>query len=324
MILCPADSEEGIDMDRFHYFDCHADTLTNMKEGQGTLGENRCNVDLKRVSGFAERYTQIFAIWKDYQEMGREPEENFRRLYDRAVSLLQAEADRLTWCRSGEEMELAHKAGKAAAFLSIEDLSIMGNLAEQIRDFGIRFAMLTWNYENQYACGSPTDQSKGLTEQGRNTVRMLLEQNIVLDISHLSDAGAEEIFSMTDRPVMASHSNVRAVCDQPRNLRKEQIRELIRRKGLIGMNLFSEFVGEKPEITDVLRHMDVILEMGGEDVLAFGGDLDGSSDRFPKGFYGVESIPLIREAMEREGFGRVLTDKIFFENARAFTLKNVR
>lgn len=311
-------------MNNFNYFDCHADTLTNLKESQGNLGENECNVDLKRVREFAEKYTQIFAIWSDFQAMGTCPEEMFDRLYNRAVLLLQAEEDRLSWCRSGEEMEGAHRSGKAAAFLSIEDLSIMGNRAEQIRELGIRFAMLTWNYENKYACGSVTDQSKGLTQEGRSIVRMLLDQNIVLDISHLSDAGTEDIFHMTDRPVMASHSNVRAVCSQPRNLKKEHIRELIRRKGLIGMNLFSVFVGEEPELTDVLRHMDYILELGGEDVLALGGDLDGSSNRFPKGFYGVESIPDLRETIEKNGFGKVLADKIFFENARDFTLKNVR
>lgn len=311
-------------MNYFNYFDCHADTLTNMKESQGNLRENQCNVDLKRVREFAEKYTQIFAIWSDCQAMGAHPEEKFDRLYDRAVSLLQAEADRLTWCKSGEEMELAHKSGKAAAFLSIEDLSIMGSRAEQIRELGIRFAMLTWNYENQYACGSVTDQSKGLTELGRSTVQKLLDQDIVLDISHLSDGGAEDIFHITDRPVMASHSNVRDVCSQPRNLKKEHIRELIRRKGLIGINLFSVFVGEDPELTDVLRHMDHILELGGEDVLALGSDLDGSSNRFPKGFYGVESIPDLRETIEKHGFGKVLADKIYFENARDFTLKNVR
>lgn len=312
-------------MRKFHYFDCHADTLTNMKEGEGTLNENRCNLDLKRVRSFAENYTQIFALWKDRREMGDQPEETFQKIYQRAVSLLQAEADKLVWCKSAEEMELAHKAGKAAAFLSIEDLSIMGIMAEKIRELGIRFAMLTWNYENQYASGAAADQSGRLTSKGKSTVHKLLEEGIVMDISHLSDAGAEDIFLMTDGPVMASHSNVREVCGRPRNLKKWQIQELIQRKGLIGMNLFSAFVGENnPTLLDLLRHMDYILELGGEDVLSLGGDLDGTGNRFPMEFYGVESVPHLREVMENEGFGRKLADKIFFENARAFVMENVR
>lgn len=306
-----------------NYFDCHADTLVNMPEGQ-ILGENQCNIDLKRARNIAEKYTQIFAIWDDFENRKESNvEKNFYRLYDRAVSLMEAEKDQLVWCRSGEEMELAHKEGKAAAFLSIEDLALMGSCAEQIRDLGIRFAMLTWNYENCYACGSSTAQNRGLTSEGKNAVQMLLEQQIVLDISHLSDAGAEDIFEMTDSPVIASHSNVRDVWNCPRNLKKEQIQELIRRKGLIGMNMFAHFVGENPTMTDVLRHMDYILNLGGEDVLVIGGDLDGSSDMFPQGFRGIESVPLIRESMEKAGFGRKLTDKILFENARRYVMEHV-
>lgn len=321
----PETNDQCDEEKNMNYFDCHADTLVNMPEGQGTLGENQCNIDLKRARGFAKKYTQIFAIWDDFENRKeRNVEKNFRRLYDRAAALMKAEEHQLTWCRSGEEMEAAHKAGKAAAFLSIEDLSLMGAYAQQIRDLGIRFALLTWNYENCYACGSATDQTRGLTAEGKSTVQRLLEQQIILDISHLSDAGVEDIFQMTDGPVIASHSNVREIWNCPRNLKKEQIQEIIRRKGLIGMNMFAHFVEEKPTILDVLRHMDYILNLGGEDALAFGGDLDGSSDMFPQGFKGVESIPLVRETMEREGFGVKLTEKIFFENARAFVLKNVR
>ncbi|MCI6005539.1 MAG: membrane dipeptidase [Blautia sp.] len=308
-----------------NYFDCHADTLVNMQEGQGTLGENQCNIDLKRARGFAEKYTQIFAIWNDYKAIEKgHVDESFLQLYNRAVSLMKAEENQLVWCRTGEEMEQAHQSGKAAAFLSVEDLSLMGSYAPKIRELGIRFAMLTWNYENQYACGSVEDQTGGLKEEGRDAVKMLLDQGVILDISHLSDAGAQDIFRLTDGPVIASHSNVRDICSCPRNLQKEQIRELIRRKGLIGMNMFALFVGENPTIQDVLRHMDYILNLGGEDALVFGGDLDGSSDQFPQGFKGIQSVPLIRETMEKEGFGRKLTDKIFFENARAFVLKNVQ
>lgn len=310
-------------MKKFNYFDCHADTLTCLNEEQDTLHKNHGNLDLDRADAFTKKYTQIFALWSIRKEMPENPEEKFLRLYERACTLLENERERMVWCRNGKEMEAAHQEGKAAAFLSVEDLSIMGDLGERLGDLGIRFAMLTWNYENIYGAGSPADQSGGLTDPGKSMVEKLLAQGIMMDISHLSDAGSEDIFSMTDRPVMASHSNVRDIYHKPRNLKKLQIQELIRRKGLIGMNLFSEFVGENPELSDILRHMDYILNMGGEDVLALGCDLDGTSNRFPKGFTGVESIPCLREMMEKAGFGKKLTDKIFFENARNFILQNI-
>lgn len=308
-----------------NYFDCHVDTLTEIVKPGETLGKNTGNLDLDRVAEFAEKYTQIFAVWKDEQLLNMaHPEEEFYGYYKRAVELLEKESSRLLWCKNADDMERAHAEGKAAAFLSVEDISIMGSYVEQIRELGICFAMLTWNYDNCYGCGAAFDQEKGLKEQGKSVVKMLLDQGIVLDISHLSDKGAEDIFELTDAPVIASHSNVRALWNCPRNLTDELARELIRRKGLIGMNFFENFIGEKPGIADLIRHMDAILEMGGEDVLAIGSDYDGCHSRFPQGIRGVESIPYLRECMEKEGFDNRILDKIFFENAQKFVLKNVK
>lgn len=308
-----------------NYFDCHADTLTQIIKPGDTLGKNSCDLDLDRVGAFAEKYTQIFAIWKDAMELDKEnPDEHFFRIYDRAMAYLAEENRKMVLCLSGEDMEKAHRQRKAAAFLAIEDLSIMGRYAEKIREMGFRFAMLTWNYENVYGCGASFDQSRGLTLEGKDMVRKLLDQGIVLDISHLSDQGVEDLFLMTDRPIIASHSDIREVQDVPRNLRKDHLQELIRRKGIIGMNFYGRFVGEQPDISGLLRHMDAVLEAGGEDVLAIGSDLDGCSGYFPEGITGIESIPALREELLKHGFTEDLTEKIFYENAHRFVMENVK
>lgn len=308
-----------------NYFDCHADTLTQIIKPGDTLGVNSCDLDLERAGRFVERYTQIFAIWKDAMELDKEdPDEHFFRIYDRAMAYLAEENRKIALCLSGEDMEKAHGQRKAAAFLAIEDLSIMGSYVQRIREMGFRFAMLAWNYENVYGCGASFDQSKGLTSEGKDMVRQLLDQGIILDISHLSDQGAEDLFTMTDRPIMASHSNVRAVQDVARNLRKDHLQELIRRKGIIGMNFYGRFVGEQPDISGLLRHMDAVLEAGGEDVLAIGSDLDGCSGYFPEGITGIESIPALREELLKHGFTEALTEKIFYENAHRFVMENVK
>ena len=307
------------------YFDCHADTLTAIEKQGETLMENTCDVDLKRIRKFAGRSTQTFALWKDAAAVDPEhPEEEFQKTYNRALELLGEAEDYVSLCTSGAEMEAAHKAGKTAAFLSVEDISVMGKCVEDIRKLGIRFAMLTWTYENRYACGSKVSQENGLTSEGKELVKTLIDQKIILDFSHLSDKGAEDILLMTDTPVIASHSNVRKICQHSRNLTDELIREIIRRKGLIGMNYFLPFVGEQPSISDVLRHMDAVLALGGEDVLALGGDFDGCSGCFPEGICGVESIPALRRHMEEAGFGDALINKIFWENGYRFVMENVR
>ena len=306
------------------YFDCHADTLTEITKPGEDLERNTCDLDLERVEKFADSYTQIFAIWRDRKKMDEEkPEEEFLRLYRRAAELLEKADQKIIWCRNAQDMEEAHKSGKAAAFLSLEDISTAGRYAEQIYSLGFRFAMLTWNYENRYACGASSDQHRGLTEEGKELTKYLIDQGIILDISHLSDQGAEDLMTLTDAPIIASHSNVRSVCSRPRNLPEGLIRELIRRQGLIGINFFAPFVGENPQVEDLLRHMDVILSLGGEDVLALGGDLDGCDGVFPAGISGVETVPVLRERMEKAGFGAALIEKVFFENAENFIWRNV-
>lgn len=308
-----------------NYFDCHADTLTEILKPGDTLEENSCDLDLKRVGDFVENYTQIFAVWKDALQLDKEnPDKDFFRLYDRAMAYLAEENRKIALCLSGEEMEKAHRQRKAAAFLSVEDVSIMGAYTEKIREMGFRFAMLTWNYENKYACGAAANQSKGLTPEGKEMVKTLIDQDIVLDISHLSDQGVEDLLELTDRPVMASHSDLREVWNMPRNIQKDHLQELIRRKGIIGMNFFASFVGEKPQVSDLLKHMDAVLEMGGEDSLAIGSDFDGCDGLFPEGIRGVQSVPFLRDELLKHGFTEELTEKIFYGNAHRFIMENVK
>lgn len=306
------------------YMDCHADTLTQIPRGEDLL-YNSCNYDLVRVHQFAKKHTQIFALWKDRAQLsGTDPKLEFQKMYEQAVQLLQGQPEYVVWCKNVSDMHLAHAQGKTAAFLAIEDISVMGSMAEQVRALGIRFAMLTWNYENEYACGAAAGQGIGLTKAGRTLVQHLLNQQIVLDISHLSDQGIEDIFQMTDQPVMASHSNVRSVCSHARNLQAVQIRELIRRGGIMGLNFYAPFVGEQPSMADLLRHLDAVLQMGGEDILAIGSDFDGCENQFLTGITGVQDVLHLRELLEREGFGSRLIQKIFYENAAQFLTKNLR
>jgi membrane dipeptidase len=306
-----------------NYFDFHADTLTEMESG--TLQNNQNDIDLKRINQMSGNYVQVFAIWKDVISV-KNKEEEFEQLYRKAIDLLTQEKASLELCLAFGDMEKALQSGKAAAFLAIEDISLMGSYVEKVRELGFRFAILTWNYENEYAYGAVANQNRGLKPQGRELVHKLLQQNIILDISHLSDAGAEEIFEITDKPIIASHSNVRDICNQPRNLRREHIREIIARNGVIGMNLYRPFVGEGTVVTvqDLFRHMDAILTMGGEDALVLGEDFDGCQGLFPEHITGVESVPYIREQMECAGFDRRLIDKVLFENGYQFIKRNLR
>lgn len=305
---------------RINYFDCHVDTLTEISNGESLLC-NSGNLDLERVSGFAEHYIQVFAIWRDRARMAKlNPEKEFMKLYERARLLLSEESEHITFCRNGSDMRQALSEGKMVAFLAVEDISIMGNCIDQAGKLGISIAMLTWNYENEYGAGAAYRQKRGLTKRGKETVKNLINQKIILDISHLSDAGVEDVFSITEVPVIASHSNVRDICSNPRNLTISHIWEIIKRRGIIGMNFYAPFIkdGESVEMTELFRHMDYILNQGGEDVLVLGSDFDGCGNRFAEGMTGVESIPILMEKMERAGFGAEVIEKVFWKNGHEF------
>lgn len=299
------------------YCDFHADTLTEISDG--TLYRNTADVDLERTEKQFEQYCQVFAVWRDVKRV-QNITEDFQAAYERAVRYLKQAEQRIALCRTAGDMEAAWKEGKSAAFLSIEDCSCMGGLIDQIGELGFRFAMLTWNYENQYGYGAAADQKAGLKSAGKELVHKLTGQGIVMDISHLSDAGAEDVFSITDQAVIASHSNARAICDCPRNLCEAHIKEIIRRKGVIGMNLYRPFVGkgDPVSLTELCRHADYILERGGEDALALGCDFDGCDGRFPEGIEGVQSVSYLWNFMKKAGFSEEILEKIFFENGYRF------
>lgn len=308
-----------------NYFDGHADTLTEIRTAGETLAKNSGDLDLDRVSAFAGSYGQVFALWKDRKQLEDTPEREFQRMYDRAAALLAGQGERICLCRKKGDLHTAFSKGKAAALLAMEDISLMGNQAEQIRQLGFTSAMLTWNYENEYGYGAACNQRGRLKEKGREMALRLLEQQIVLDISHLSDGGVEDLFAMTDRPLIASHSDVRELCDRARNLRRDQIQEIIRRGGIIGMNLYRPFLGSGPHVGlgDLFRHMEYILNLGGENALVMGTDFDGCDKLFPEGIAGAESIPAVAAAMKKSGFGGELTEKILFSNALKFWERNL-
>ncbi|MDE7312074.1 MAG: membrane dipeptidase [Eubacterium sp.] len=303
-----------------NYYDCHADTLTEIPLSED-LRKNSCCLDLERVRAFAGNYTQVFALWKDASQLAvsqEDTEEAFWQMYQRALRLLLEQSAYVKWCQNASDMQEAHAQGKAAVFLAVEDVSLMGSLVSQMQKLGFRFAMLTWNYENTYGCGAVTCQEHGLTEEGRRLVEQLDSQQVILDISHLSDRGAEEVFALTASPVIASHSNVREVCGQARNLNNGQVKELVRRNGLLGLNFYKEFVGHKKTAADIRRHIDAVLELGGEDILAVGSDFDGCGDQLAAGIKGVQSIPYFKQLLEREGLESSITEKIFWKNAERF------
>ena len=175
---------------------------------------------------------------------------------------------------------------------------------------------LTWNGENELAGGSAI--TGGLKPFGRDALRELERCDIVADVSHLNDESFWNVIKAARRPLAATHSNSRKICNVPRNLTDDQFRCLAQQGGLVGLNFYTGFLREDREHTcmeDILRHAEHFLNLGGEDVLALGSDFDGAD--MPHDLPDCGALPQLAQRL-REAFGFTLTEKICYKNALDF------
>ena len=190
------------------------------------------------------------------------------------------------------------------------------NIRKLKEKYSLRVFGLVHNGENELACGGLRDNKKGLTETGKEAVKICEELDIAPDCSHLSDAGFEDLVKTCKKPFIATHSNCRSVFDRPRNLEDDQLREIFRRGGLCGLNLYPDIICENPRLSDLLKHAEKMLALGGEDCIAIGGDLDGIVS-VPEGFKDVGSYEDIY-SMLASAFSETVAEKIMYKNAARF------
>lgn len=172
------------------------------------------------------------------------------------------------------------------------------------------YISLTWNSENRFGGGALT--TVGLKKDGEHLLDFLHGKGIAVDFSHASDKLARDIFDYIDRknlliPIMASHSNSRKIKDVPRNLPDEIAREVIKRKGVIGLNVYRPFIGDK--LNFLSKHLERWFELGGEDQICFGADFfyeedvsssKGKSDLYFPEYSNASCYGAILEQFRRE------------------------
>lgn len=225
---------------------------------------------------------------------------------------------------------LNHRANKRmSALLSLEDGEMLEGKEENLDYFdeqGVRMITLTWNYPN--SIGYPNvrmdasgkvldfgpDEKNGLTDFGIALIRKMNESGIIIDVSHLSDAGFYDCIRYSTKPIVASHSNSRAICPVSRNLTDDMIVKLKENGGVMGINYCPDFVSSSRvnQIPDLIRHINHIRDVGGIDVIALGSDFDGIPT--PIGMSDCTRTLALKEALVREGYGQEEIEKIFYKN----------
>lgn len=288
-------------------FDCHCDTGAHAREHGEKLRRNRMQLDLERLSHYSPA-GQVFAVCAaDDAEPVKFADVSIAFFLEQ----IKENSDIVKLCLNFRDILSAEKEGKIAALLSIEG-------AEQISDIdeaygqGVRIVHMTWNHDNAL-CGAAMDSGAGLTQEGKSFVLRAQQLGIMLDMSHVSECGFWDTLSISTRPVIAGHSNARAVCNVTRNLTDAQFTALVKQGGGAGINLYPEFLGLGRDIDAVFAHIEHFMSLGGERAVFLGCDLDGI-EQMPKGISGVQDLGRIYEALLRHNYPERLARDIFRNN----------
>jgi membrane dipeptidase len=337
-------AQTGINMRKNTIVDMHCDTIHALRKRQqkGTpysLRENDCHVDLRKLEkgGYL---LQCFALFVDLNTVVDPWKEVLEELELFEKELLKNN-DLAGLATSISDIAHIQKEGKISCLLSVEEGGVCRGDIEKLRmlyDRGVRMMTLTWNYENEL--GSPSlprvringketsqkttqdislKESRRLTLKGRAFVEEMERLGMLVDVSHLSDAGFADVVQMSKRPFVASHSNARALCAHPRNLTDDQIRALSEKGGVMGLNFYYDFLRRTKEkaqafdtLSEIVAHAVHIIHVGGAEVLGLGSDFDGIDT--PEVLTGADQIELLSDAFHKNGLSSSVIDKILHEN----------
>ena len=301
-----------------HFIDLHCDTL--YKSVTNNIPIDDVSMELKINNSDNNNRLQCFAIWLPDELTSDEAE----KLFFNASKKLSVECERcnIKLITDFKNIETDFYNNKNSAVLTVENGSALNGKIDNVRIFselGVKMLTLTWNGANEIGDGAGVDNQKGITVFGKNVISEMEKHNIIIDISHASDKLFYDVVELTTKPFVASHSNARSVTPHKRNLTDEQIKIIIERKGLFGLNFHNKFLSEnykQASMFDILKHTEHFLSLGGENCISFGTDFDGCD--LPKDINSSQSMDNIYEMFLKHNYKESLIKKIFYENALIF------
>lgn len=310
--------------------DLHCDTLSRLVNSDQTIKENDLCVNYERLRA-AESMVQFFACFVKATNYEKSPLGKWDGAYEDVLRMIRRMKDE---SYETPEIQIAHHAEEIAEFSAQRKLSAMLTVEEggvlngdmsrlkELYDEGIRLMTLTWNFENCIGFPNSDDEEAmkmGLKHFGIEVVEYMNELGMIVDVSHLSDGGFWDCIRHSKRPIMASHSNARAICDHRRNLSDEMLRALGETGGVAGLNFYPAFLHKNSEdvtLQNLADHAVHMINVGGEDVLAIGTDFDGFTYGDQKNYiYHIGEMERVWYIFKKNGIKERQLDKVWSENA---------
>lgn len=299
--------------------DGHCDTILTLDRQDRYLGErsDKGHVDLPRLLEGGVT-AQVFALFVESDYL---PDRAVRRvveLLDRFYRALDRNPDRMLLATQAAEIRQAKAEGKVAAIVGIEGGAALEGEMAPLRIFyrlGVRLLTLTWSRRNALGDGIGVEEAGGLTDFGRAVVQEMNRLGMLVDVSHLAPPGVDDVLEVSRAPTIASHSNARAVCDNPRNLNDRHIHGIAGSGGVIGVTFVPNFVDlEEANLERLLDHVEYLLDTAGEDHVGLGSDYDGFGRGVPAYQFhdlpDVSHLPRLTAGMRRRGLPDRVVEKV--------------
>ncbi len=310
-------------------FDTHCDTAYELYHRSVHLDQNDdCHISLEHAAVY-EQYAQYYAIWSNKRLDDEGCWQDFLKISDNFAAELARIPDKVAAVTSPDELEAAIKAKKHAAILAVEDARLCAGQLERLdilKARGVRYLTLLWGGDT--CIGGSHDTQNGLTEFGRAVVRGCFERGIVPDVSHASEQSVDDLLPIAykyKKPFIATHSNAYSVWRHSRNLRDRHFAAIRELGGVVGVSLcpahLKDLATGPATAETVFAHVDYYLSLGGEDMVGFGADWDGTS--LPEGFSNVSHLSAVAEIMAAHNYPETLINKIFWKNMYNFAMKNL-
>ena len=237
-------------------------------------------------------------------------------------------SDRMGIAKTPNDLWRLKHEGKKAVFLGVENGYAIGKdlrNIEKFKDLGVSYITLCHNGDNDI-CDSAAGHEEwgGLSPFGRDVVKEMNRQGLMIDVSHAAESTFYDVLKYSTKPVIASHSSARVLCDHRRNLDDDQIRALAAHGGVVQVCLYKEFINNEPEkasLSDAIRHIKHIIDIAGIDHVGIGSDFDGDGELI--GCRAANELIQITMRLIAEDFDDKSIAKIWGENLIKLTSASV-
>lgn len=281
----------------YSVFDAHCDTLCKLCDLGGSINKNSYDVDTERMQIY-KKYTQVFACYiaPEYAACA----------YERYLQLID------TYNKNNINGILSIEGGEGIN--SLEALN-------KLYTMGVRIVALTWNSTNHLAGGADDMYGGGLTDFGKKVLCEMDRLGILADVSHLNDKSFYDLSEAWKRPIVATHSNSRKICNHRRNLTDDMFNIIKHSNGCVGINFYPLFLNEsgRAGVDDIIHHIEHFMSLGGEDNIGIGADFDGT-DCLPYDINGCGDIYKVFDRLLQLNYTEEQVEKISHKNfERIFT-----